>query len=111
MILPARGAPTPAAMVAPGHPGGLLALVDFAEVENIATVHELYAWAGIEGDVLDPRSVRGWFHRASGGPSNIGDLAFASGPGRVDALRDLLVPALSADIPERPFAPVEREDP
>ena len=74
-------------------------MVDFAEEETLASVHELYAWAGIDGDVLDPRSVRGLFHRALGSPSNIGGLAFVSSFDLEDVLRDLRAPALSADIP------------
>ena len=83
-------------------------MVDYAEVETLATVHELYAWAGVEGDVLGPRSVRGLFHRALGSPSNIGDLAFVPSPDLEDVLRDLRVPALTAYIAERPLTPVER---
>jgi len=88
--------------------GGLAALVDFVEVENLGAVPDFYGWAGIEGDIVDFRSVRGLIHRALGNPVNIGDLAFVSFSDLEDVLRDLQVPALSSDVPERSLNPVER---
>ena len=85
--------------------------MECAEAETLASVHELYAWAGIEGDGLDPRSVRGVFHWALGSPSSIGDLAFVSGPGLECVFRGLRAPALSADIPERPPPPLGAQGP
>ena len=40
-------------MAAPAPPGGLAALVDFVEVENLGAVPDFYGWAGIEGDFGD----------------------------------------------------------
>ena len=54
LILPTRGAPSPAAMAAAGPAAGLAALDDAAEVDTLTSNYELYGWAELDGDLGDP---------------------------------------------------------
>ena len=103
-ILPERAPPFPAAMGAAGPAAGLAALVAPAEVYTHASVDEVRGWAEFDGDLGDPRSLRGALPRALGAPHLSGTWPssrprFGRGPPGVRA------PALSADVAECPFQP------
>ena len=89
-------------MAAAGPAVGLALLVDAVEVESLASLDELYEWAELAGDMGDPRSLQGSFHRAFGGPTFIRDFAFVSGPDLEVVLRDARVPQTSQNALSTP---------